>query len=145
MIIRDYRNEDYGQVLALWEATGMGGPERGDDERVIRRTIRAGGKLLIMEDEVTHEVIGTSWLTCNGRRIYLHHFGIRPDRQGMGYSEFLLEGSLRFARRKGMQIKLEVHRTNARAINIYTRGGFKRLGDYDVYIIREAGADADEE
>jgi ribosomal protein S18 acetylase RimI-like enzyme len=37
----------------------------------------------------------------------------------------------------GLQIKLEVHQSNERAINFYKKAGFKRLGDYDVYIIRD--------
>jgi hypothetical protein len=33
-----------------------------------------------------------------------------------------------------------VHRENARAIDLYERGGFQRLGDYDVYIVRDVRA-----
>jgi hypothetical protein len=40
----------------------------------------------------------------------------------------------------GMPIKLEVHRENAKAIGLYRRAGFVRLGDYDVYIVRDVAA-----
>jgi ribosomal protein S18 acetylase RimI-like enzyme len=36
-----------------------------------------------------------------------------------------------------MQIKLEVHEQNKIAINLYEKAGFKKLGNYKVYIIRD--------
>ncbi len=137
LIIRDYRKGDFSQVEKLWIATGMGAKERADDERIIEKTLRQGGKLLILENTLNSEIIGTSWMTSDGRRIYLHHFGIRPDHQGKGYSKILLKESLNFARLTGLQIKLEVHNTNSKALSLYKKGGFKYLGDYEVYIIRD--------
>ena len=135
--IRDYKPEDFEQVDRLWKDTGMGGDERGDDNKIIEQTLKLGGRLIILEDTSSGDIIGTSWLTTDGRRIFLHHFGIRPEHQGKGYSKKLLKESLEFAKSTGKQIKLEVHRTqNLRAINLYRKYGFKYLGDYDVYIIR---------
>jgi ribosomal protein S18 acetylase RimI-like enzyme len=82
-------------------------------------------------------VVGTSWLTNDGRRLYLHHFAIDPEFQGGGLSKPLLRESLKIAREIGLQVKLEVHQDNERAINFYKKAGFQRLGDYDVYIIRD--------
>ena len=135
--IRNYKPEDYIEVEQLWNDTEMGGAERGDDNEIIEETILLGGKLFILEDIATGKIIGTSWLTQDGRRIYLHHFGIRPEHQGKGYSKILLKESLNFARNTGKQIKLEVHKNNITAVELYRKGGFKYLGDYDVYIIRD--------
>ena len=135
--IRDYISSDYLQVEALWEVTGMGGKARGDDEVIIEKCKNAGAKLIILEDVAKGLVIGTSWLTHDSRRIYLHHFGILPEYQGRGLSHLLLKESLEFAVKEGMQIKLEVHENNEIAINLYKKAGFGYLGDYDVYIIRD--------
>lgn len=135
--IRNYKPEDYIEVEQLWKDTEMGGDERGDDNEVIEETIQLGGKLFILEDIATGKIIGTSWLTQDGRRIYLHHFGIRPEHQGKGYSKILLKESLNFVRNTGKQIKLEVHKNNIKAVELYRKGDFKYLGDYDVYIIRD--------
>jgi ribosomal protein S18 acetylase RimI-like enzyme len=136
-IIRDYKPGDFNAVSRLWNDTGMGSPARGDDNNAIERTLNLGGKLLIMEDTETGELTGTSWMSTDGRRIYLHHFGIRPDYQGKGLSKPLLEKSLDFARSTGLQIKLEVHKDNIKAAGLYEKYGFKYLGDYNVYIIRD--------
>lgn len=134
--IRDYRKEDFKGIMDLWIATDLGRPERGDNEKIIEESIRMGGSLLIMEVKTSGKITGTSWMTFDGRRIHLHHFGILPEYQGKGLSKPLLEESLKFVKKKGYQVKIEVHRDNLKAISLYKKAGFEYLGDYDVYIIR---------
>ncbi|SRR3989339_449496 len=135
--IRTFIPEDFSQVNELWSQTGMGGAHRGDNLEIIQQTIESGGKLLVMEEISTQKIIGTSWLTNDKRRIYLHHFGILPEYQDKGLSKPLMIESMKFAKETGLQVKLEVHRDNSRAINLYEKMGFKYLGDYDVYIVRD--------
>lgn len=135
--VRKYYNDDYEQVLKIWEATNMGGAHRGDDQNAIKNTLKFGGELLVLEDNQTGNIIGTSWITNDGRRLYLHHFGIDPVFQSKGLSHLLLKHSLLFAKEKNMQIKLEVHENNIIARKLYESYGFKYLGDYDVLIIRD--------
>jgi ribosomal protein S18 acetylase RimI-like enzyme len=134
--VRNFVDNDYNSVIELWLKTDLGNPVRGDNLQTIKETIKTGGRLLILELVSEKKIIGTSWLTNDGRRIYLHHFGIDPEYQGKGYSKPLLEKSIEFAKQTGKQIKLEVHQTNIKATNLYKKYGFKYLGDYDVYIIR---------
>jgi ribosomal protein S18 acetylase RimI-like enzyme len=136
-VIRDYRESDYEALIDLWESTGLGGAHRGDDAKVIRKTLEAGGKLLILESEPDAKIAGSSWLTNDGRRIYLHHFGIKRELQGKGLAKPLLEASIDFAKQQNLQLKIEVHRQNSIALNLYKKYGFGYLGDYDVYIIRK--------
>jgi len=135
--IRNYQKGDFDGIMSLWIETGLGNPERGDDEKIIEDSIRMGGSMLVMEERETKRIIGTSWMTFDGRRIHLHHFGIIPELQGKGLSKILLDESLKFVKRKGYQVKLEVHEANFKAVNLYTKAGFKYLGDYDVYIVRD--------
>ncbi|HEX2969053.1 MAG TPA: GNAT family N-acetyltransferase [Bacteroidales bacterium] len=136
-IVRDYVNGDFTEILALWQSLGLGNACRGDNEDVIEDSIRIGGKMLVLEDKLRGIICGTSWMTFDRRRIHLHHFGIRSDYQGKGLARLLLKHSLVFVKEKGFQVKLEVHRTNFRGINLYKSVGFEYLGDYDVYIIRD--------
>lgn len=136
-VLRDYRSEDFPAVERLWKATGMGGTERADGPDIIANTLTLGGRLIILEEVSSGLLIGTSWLTLDGRRIYLHHLAIDPVYQGNGYAHLLLKASLQFAQQKGLQIKLEVHRSNEAARQLYSTGGFSYLGDYLVYIIRD--------
>lgn len=135
--IRDYKAGDFSQVDSLWKETGLGSIQRADDHRVIENSLIKGGKLFILEDKTTGDIIGTSWITNDGRRLYLHHFGIKLSFQGQGLSKPLLQKSLDYAKSTGLQIKLEVRKTNTQAVKLYKKAGFNYLGDYDVYIIRD--------
>ena len=96
MIIRDYRPSDFTQVEALWKETGIYTLERGDTNEIIQRCNAQGGKFLVMEDAATEQVTGTSWMTSDGRRVYLHHFAISPSLQGKGLGRNLALESLEF-------------------------------------------------
>mgnify|MGYP001575359418 CR=1 FL=1 len=136
-IIREYRKGDYKGISHLWKLTGMGNPKRGDNAKIIEESLKIGGKLLVLQEKNSSNICGTSWMTFDGRRIHLHHFGILPEFQGKGLSKLLLDESLKFVKKKGYQVKLEVQKTNTKAINLYKKAGFKYLGDYDVYIVRD--------
>jgi ribosomal protein S18 acetylase RimI-like enzyme len=135
--IRDYREDDFEGIARLWELTGMGNPERGDSRQIVGETIRMGGKLLVLEDKCSGKISGTSWMTFDGRRILLHHFAVLPEFQGYGLSKILMKESLRFVRNRAVQVKLEVHSSNKKAINLYKKFGFKHLEGYNVYILRD--------
>jgi ribosomal protein S18 acetylase RimI-like enzyme len=135
--IRDYSSSDYSEVVQLWESLGLGGVHRGDNEQAIEKTLEMGGRLLLIIEDASNIIVGTSWLTIDGRRTYLHHFGIHTSFQNKGLAKMLLDASLQVAKSFGMQIKLEVHKDNAKALGLYSKAGFKYLGDYLVYIIRD--------
>lgn len=135
--LRDFKDSDFPQIIELWEKTGLGAEWRGDDTVVINNTIKLGGRFLILEKIETTEIIGTSWMTCDGRRTYLHHFGIEPEYQGRGLAKFLMEETMKAINEIGFQAKIEVHRENIIALNLYKQYGFDDLGEYDVFIIRE--------
>jgi [ribosomal protein S18]-alanine N-acetyltransferase len=137
LLIRDYRDSDYQAIAEIWKVTDMDNPVRADNRETIERTLKHGGKMLVMESQSAKKVIGTSWMTYDGRRIMLHHFGILPEYQGKGLSKILMKESLKFCKETGVQIKLEVHAQNMKAVSLYQKFGFKQLPGYNVYIIRD--------
>ena len=139
MLIRDYHPDDFAGVMLLWKATGIYTEERGDTSEIILRCNRAGGKLLVLEDPSKGQVAGTSWMTWDGRRLYLHHFAILPSLQGQGYGRRLALESLAFAREMNCPMKLEVHSQNTRAVNLYRSLGFEVFEGYDIYMIHDPG------
>jgi len=108
MVIRDYQPGDFQQLFSLWQELDMGGAERGDTPEIVLRTIEMGGRLLVAENPASGELIGSSWLTFDGRRIFLHHFGIKKNYQRKGWGMQLALESLRIIRQMGCQVKLEV-------------------------------------
>ena len=103
MKVRPYRSGDFPGIMEVWSATGLSRPERGDDEAAVERSIAMGGAMLVMCDEEDDgKITGTSWLTFDGRRLHMHHFGIAPAYQGRGLSADLLRESLHLVKEKGM-------------------------------------------
>jgi ribosomal protein S18 acetylase RimI-like enzyme len=135
MIVRDYRPGDYPSIEALWRETGVYRSERGDGPETIQSCNAQGGKFLILEDESENIIVGTSWLTWDGRRVILQYFAVLPSHQGLGYGRQLARDSMDFAINKGASIKLEVHHDNIPAIDLYRSMGFKILEGYDVYLV----------
>ncbi len=137
--MRDYRAGDFPAVDTLWQATGLGGAHRGDDGAAIERTLSHGGRLLVLEESDSGRIVGSAWITSDGRRAYLHHVAVAPDRQGRGLGMLLTEEAVRIACDARLQVKLEVHAENRRAIDLYRRAGFGALGPYEVWIRRDTG------
>ena len=137
MTLREYRPDDFPQVEQLWKETGVFRPERGDNSETILRCNGQGGTFLILEDETTQRIIGTSWLSWDGRRIHMQYFAVSPSMQGRGYGRLLAEESMAFARSKKAPVKLEVHRNNIQAIRLYKSMGFKILEGYEVYLVHD--------
>lgn len=136
--IRNYRPGDHHELMAFWKENGLTYPERGDDLQTIQASIdEHGGKMLIMTDSRKGDIIGSSWMTCDGRRIFLHHFGIREDFRGCGLGRLLMEKSMEYVREKGLQLKLEVHRDNLAAKNIYEEYDFEIFREYEIYMLRD--------
>ena len=134
--VRNFKPNDYHAVLDVWQKTDMGGEHRGDNLEIISKTIANGACLLVLVND-SDKPLGTSWITNDNRRLYLHHFGILPEFQGQGLSHLLMAESMSFAKKSGLQIKLEVHKNNKIAKALYEKYGFNYLGDYDVHIIRK--------
>lgn len=140
--IRKFKSSDFDGLMEVWQLTDLGNPKRGDNLEIILQSIGMGGQMLIAEDS-NGKVIGTSWMTFDGRRIHLHHFGILPEYQRKGIGLMLAKESLKFVKMKGYQVKLEVHKENHAAIELYKKLGFTYLGDYNVYIIRDLNSITD--
>ena len=135
--VRNFESSDFDGVAYVWSETGVGNAKRGDNLQVIERTLAHDGAFFVLCGDTEDKIIGTAWLTNDSRRLYLHHFAVLPEFQGQGLSHLLMEKCVDFIRECGLQVKLEVHVENEVARNLYMKYGFARLGDYDVYIIRE--------
>jgi len=134
MLIRDYQIGDFPQVESLWKKTGIYRAYRGDTPEIIEKCKDQGGKFLVMEDPELHLIVGSSWLTFDGRRLHLHHFAVLPSHQNQGFGRSLAQKSLAYARQKGIPVKIEVHKNNPHALHLYKSLGFEPLQGFGVYI-----------
>lgn len=138
--VREYRHSDYEELINIWDILEMGRIDRKDTKEIIHNTLQNNAKMFLLEKE--GKIIGTSWITSDYRRLFLHHFCILPEHQGKGYANILLKKTLEYAEQQNMQIKLEVHKDNIRAVKLYEKFGFRYIfKDYIVMILKEVMLD----
>ena len=56
---RPYQRGDLPAIQALWEATGLSGPLRGDSETVVEATLAREGRFRILEE--SGRLVGAVW------------------------------------------------------------------------------------
>ncbi|MDP8232933.1 MAG: GNAT family N-acetyltransferase [Candidatus Zophobacter franzmannii] len=133
-ISTEFNQDIFKKITDLWVLTGIANPARCDSFEIIANTLKMGGKMITLMDQ--DRLVGTVWLTNDGRRMHTHHMTIHPEYQGKGLSKLLLEPALEFARELGLQPKLEVHESNPVARYLYKKYGFDELPDYIVMVKR---------
>ncbi len=125
----------YKQISNLWILTGIGNPARSDTFDAVSKTLKNGGKIIIIyEDEIA---VGTVWLTHDFRRLLVHHMSVHPEHQNKGYGKLLMQEAIKYAKELKLQAKLEVHKDNKAANKLYKSFGFETLDGYEVMIKRD--------
>jgi len=137
LILRDFVDADFVSLYKLWASTCVGNPARGDSLASIQKTLAAGGRLLVLA--AGDLIVGSCWLTDDGRRLYVHHMAVLPEMQDRGLGRRLLEKAVAIAAERDLQMKLEVAADNERAIHLYRKLGFDFIGDYEVMLKRSIG------
>jgi ribosomal protein S18 acetylase RimI-like enzyme len=82
MKVRTFAIRDYPEVRSLWIASGLE-IRSGDELEGVRRKLARDRELfLVAEDE--GEIVGTVMGAWDGRRGWMYHLGVRPDRHRTG-------------------------------------------------------------
>lgn len=70
------------------------------------------------------------WLTENENNLYIHRLGVRPDNQGQGFAQKLMDYAEEYAVEKEYDsIRLDTFSKNIRNQRFYEQRGYVRLGD----------------
>ena len=134
LLLTRLTDEHFQVATELWNLTGVGNPARGDDFAAVEKTLKHGGRLVLLYVDGTP--VGTVWLTHDYRRLYIHHMAVHPQYQNKGYGRILMQAAVRYASRLKLQAKLEVHAANAPANRLYLSFGFEALDGYRLMIKR---------
>ena len=94
MIIRKMNFGDYDRVYALWlSCRGMGLNDTDDSREGIERYLRRNpDTCFVAEDGDT--LAGVIMAGHDGRRGYIYHTAVRPDRRGEGTGRALVEAAV---------------------------------------------------
>ncbi|MFP4483905.1 MAG: GNAT family N-acetyltransferase [Spirochaetota bacterium] len=143
--IRAFEPEDYAPVRALWDETpgvqltGANEPDGADSPAGIRRFLdRNPGLSFVAVSDATPggdgEIVGAVMTGTDGRRGYLHHLAVRPDRRRVGIGTALVNRAIRALQAQGIaKTHLFVVAENDGGARFWQRRGWVRRIDLHMY------------
>lgn len=70
------------------------------------------------------------WLTYNSRNYYIHRLAVRPEYQGKGFAQALMDFGENFARENNaLSVRLDTFSQNKRNQKFYEQRGYAKLED----------------
>ena len=130
IIIREFKPEDYPEVLKLWKVTKQVALDR---KWVYELKARRQPDLFLIA-EVDGKIVGTAVSTHDVQFSQIHHLAVHPDYQGRGIgSKLLSEMERRLKARGCLGILITVSKKNPRyyeVLKFYRKRGFRVVGDY---------------
>lgn len=83
---------------------------------------------MVISSLMDHEYLPVSWLTPNQNNSYIHRLAIRPDHQGKGYAQMLMDYAETFSIENNYaSIRLDTFSQNLRNQKFYELRGYKKL------------------
>lgn len=93
MQIRTMQIEDYDAVFALWKScSGMGLNDVDDSRSGIERFLQRNPETCLVAVEET-AVIGAILVGSDGRRAYIYHTAVAPERQKQGIGSQMVQAA----------------------------------------------------
>jgi ribosomal protein S18 acetylase RimI-like enzyme len=104
LMIRDFRIEDYDEVISLWRSCGL--PFRPNGRDSIARIAKEIEKpmALFLVATYQHEIVGTLFGTTDGRKGWINRLAVKPNHQRRGFAKrLIIEMETRFEAR-GLEV-----------------------------------------
>lgn len=137
MQIRPYAEPDEAAVLALWEDAGIARPWL-DLRAEIPEKLRRDPQLFLVAVENVgpgaptagargdERIVGAVMGAYDGRRGWLYHLAVAPDRQRLGIGSALVRAAERAMAEIGVaKVNLQVRAENAAVIGFYAKLGYR--------------------
>jgi ribosomal protein S18 acetylase RimI-like enzyme len=105
MRIRDLEPEDYDELVALWDASGLPYRPHGRDGRDrIAREISGGCSIFLAAEEQEGRLVGAVLGTHDGRKGWINRLAVLPERRGRGIGRALVAAVEERLRAMGIEI-----------------------------------------
>jgi ribosomal-protein-alanine N-acetyltransferase len=122
-VLRPLCSEDLQAVLALEQSAYSHPWTLGNFRDALASGYWAQG--LWLHDELLGHVLAMPGV----QETHLLNIAVTPRRQGQGWAQMMLDALALWSRRQGAQwLWLEVRESNQRALRVYERYGFRRVG-----------------
>ena len=123
MSIREFKILDYDQVVRLWKESGLVIRPGDDVEGVNLKLQRDPDLFLIFEEK--NEIIGVVMGAWDGRRGWINHLAVKPNRQRRGIGTALVrELERRLVMKGARKVNAQIYQRNKRSIRFFKAAGY---------------------
>ncbi|WP_461615047.1 GNAT family acetyltransferase [Clostridium sp. Marseille-QA1073] len=123
MIIRNFKVEDYDEVINLWKRSGLKIKQSDSIEEIKKKLERDKELFLVAED---NEIIGAVIGAWDGRRAWIYHLAVLPERRNEDIgTKIIKESELRLKKKGAFKINLLVEPHNQGVQSFYEKQEYK--------------------
>ena len=123
MQLREFRMDDYQQVIAVWQATGLKVGRTETQEGIRKKLERDSDLFLVAQDG--DRIVGVVLGSYDGRRGWINRLAVVPAHQGAGLGlRLVAEVETRLKARGCQKVNLLIEPSNARVQGFYERLGY---------------------
>jgi ribosomal protein S18 acetylase RimI-like enzyme len=121
--VRTFEKGDYQKVRTLWIDSGLE-IRPGDDPEGIARKMKRDRELFLVAEE-DGEIIGSVMGAWDGRRGWIYHLGVRPNRHRMGVATHLIKELEARMKKAGIpKVNALIYPWNAVSVEFFTSAGY---------------------
>lgn len=138
MTIREFRIEDYEQVIGLWQKAHLPHKPRGrDSKEAIRRELHAHNAVFLVAEE-KGVLVGSIFGTHDGRKGWINRVATAPAYQRQGIARALVRETERRFREMGIKIiACLIEDWNTSSIAFFEKMGYGAYKDILYFTKRE--------
>jgi ribosomal protein S18 acetylase RimI-like enzyme len=128
MHIREFQMGDYEKVLQLWKNAGLV-LRPGDELEGIKLKLQRDPDLFLIAEE-ERQIVRVVMGAWDGRRGWINHLAVKPDRQGSGIGTSLIqELEKRLSEKGARKVNAQIYRSNAKSIEFFKSAGYEVHSD----------------
>jgi ribosomal protein S18 acetylase RimI-like enzyme len=121
--VRDIRDEDIPDVIALWNAAGVARPWNDPTRDIAFARRDKHSTVLVGIDD--GRLVASAMVGEDGHRGWVYYVAIAPERQRSGLGGTMMQAAEDWLRRRDVwKVQLLVRADNAKATNFYERLGY---------------------
>ena len=124
LTIRDLRDDDIDQVVALWHAAGVSRPWNDPLTDIV--FARRGPHSTVLVGERTGRVVASAMIGEDGHRGWVYYLAAAPEQQGTGLGRAMMDAAERWLVARGVwKVQLLIREDNTAVKQFYDHLGYK--------------------